>query len=218
MADDDDVLRELSDDVAARRVLLREFETVARGVLGEDPDAAGFAVTGALVSIPSMAVRPRFTGVPAGSRPHPEGSLMPDRPMMVELIARTWDLRSRRWDPIDLRVADPDPGWVTPLRLRWPGIFTCEVSCGAGWADLIEAVAGQLKERGELVPFTQIKEKYGELRMYSDGALALDGFDLQLIAEIVSGHVCEVCGAPGLTAGENYLLTLCDRHRREIQQ
>lgn len=148
---------------------------MARGVLGDDLDAAGFAVTGATVDMKSMAVRPRFMGVPTGAHPDPDGHWLPNRPMMIALIGRTWELRSRRWDPIGQSVADPDPDWVTSLRVRWPGTFDCEVSCCAGWCDLIEAVTVWLKERGDLVPFTQVKVKFGELRMYSDGALDPDG-------------------------------------------
>lgn len=218
MADDGDILKELADDYASRRVLLHEFETVARAALDDDAAAAGFAVTGAAVNVKTMAMRPRFTGVPAGARSHPEGYWTPDRPIMIELLTRTWELRSRRWDPVDQAVADPDPGWVASFRTRWPGIFDCEVSCCAGWADLIEAVTVWLDDRRELVPFGQIKEKFSELRMYPSGKISEFGSDLTLIAEhSLSGHICELCGAPGVQRDEAYMMTLCDRHHREHQ-
>lgn len=219
MANGGDILKELSDDFVSRRVLLHEFETVARAVLADDADATWFAVTGAAVDVKTMAMRPRFTGVPAGARAHPEGYWTPDRPTMIELLARIWHIRSRRWDPIDQVVTDPDPGWAASFRTRWPGIFDCEVSCSAGWADLIEAVTIWLHERGELVPFLQVKEKYGEIRMYADARLGAFGSDLTTTAEhFLSGHICELCGAPGITYDAGCLMTLCDRHRQELQR
>lgn len=219
MAGSGDISRELACDVASRRTLLHEFEITARAVLGDDADATGFAVTGAAVDLKTMAVRPRYAGVPAGARMHPEGYWTPDRPTMIELLARICHIRSRRWDPIDQVVADPDPGWVASFRTRWPRIFDCEMSCCGGWADLIEAVTAWLEERDELVPFVQIKEKFGEIRMYPDGRLGDFGNDLTTIAEhFLSGHICELCGAPGKTSNADYLMTLCDRHRREGQR
>ena len=56
-----------SNDLASRLDLVREFEGVARSVLGDDPGAAGFSVTGSAFSIAKMSLRPRI---------HPEGFLI----------------------------------------------------------------------------------------------------------------------------------------------
>lgn len=201
-----------------RRILLREFETVVQAALADDPNMSSFAVTGIALEAQNKALRPRYTGVPQGARQMPTGSWTPDRPTVVELLARTWELRSRRWDPIDQVIAEPNPNWAAEFRARWPGIFDCEMSCSSGWADLIEAVTVWLEERGELLPFQQVKQKYAELRLYANHPREAFGFELTTAAEhVVSGHVCELCGAPGETVDGPYLLTLCHRHRRESQ-
>lgn len=57
--------------------------------------------------------------------------------------------------------------------------------------------------------FTQIKEKFGTLRVYSSGG---DEFCSGVIAmaEVMSSLTCEECGMPGKTRGEGWIVTLCD--------
>ena len=58
----------------------------------------------------------------------------------------------------------------------------------------------------------QIKEKFGTLRLYHDGG---DDYchGVVVMAEVMSGCTCEVCGSPGHTAGRGWIRTLCDRCR-----
>lgn len=66
------------------------------------------------------------------------------------------------------------------------------------------------------IQFTQIKEKYGTLRLYTnhvddyiDGVVAM--------AEIMSGCTCEVCGVPGKLTGGGWYQTLCRRCAKQQQ-
>lgn len=103
----------------------------------------------------------------------------------------------------------------------------CE--CGDGWytviymaCRLISRHMAQLKEAGKTVDnldepqdfyWSQIKEKFGTLRLYYFGPC--DDYMRGVIdaAEKMSGHMCEVCGAPARTTGKGWLSTLCDTHK-----
>lgn len=71
--------------------------------------------------------------------------------------------------------------------------------CMDGWSDLIEGSLRLIQRYVELasdVKITQVKEKFGLLRIYQRGGeekvcLVLD------ICELVSGCVCELCGKSG---------------------
>ncbi|RSC25930.1 DUF2384 domain-containing protein [Pseudomonas putida] len=93
--------------------------------------------------------------------------------------------------------------------------FVCE--CLNGWFDLIAANLKLIERYAELerlkVEVVQIKEKFGLLRIYHFGGdLVVDS--ILDIAELVSGCVCEVCGAQG-SVGEHqgWLRTRCHLHR-----
>lgn len=91
--------------------------------------------------------------------------------------------------------------------------FGCE--CSDGWFNIINAacsvIATHTEHEGKTdFLFTQIKEKYGTLRMYSDGGDAYtDG--IIAMAEAMSGVTCELCGAPGKLKGGGWLTTRCDK-------
>src|SRR3546814_10010027 len=96
-------------------------------------------------------------------------------------------------------------------------------ACGDGWRailrDLTTAIAqivgGPDREPGLRV--TQVKEKYGTLRVYVSGLPALHSDAVEaaiLAAEIRSGEVCEVCGAEGLLreSSGGWWHAACDDH------
>ena len=89
------------------------------------------------------------------------------------------------------------------------------LECGPGWSDLIAAVCIVCDAAGTPNKYTQVKEKFGELRMYGvtdDGALE----DLEDHASVLSRHICEDCGAPGRTRlVRGWGRTQCDRHHEE---
>ena len=211
----DEIPQNPSDDLAARWPLMVEFETIVRAALGDDPDAAAFRVTGATLDVPSRTITPRYTGAPAGRRTHPEGKRywMPDRPTIVDLAARTTASRSLRWDAESRSVSPIPEDWPDAMRRARPGIFDCELSIGDGWVDLLEAYCGRLEEWHELMPFNQVKEKFGGIRLYSANGRRSDDIELQLIAEHLSFFICEVCGAPGRCRNDHgWYTTRCNEH------
>lgn len=66
----------------------------------------------------------------------------------------------------------------------------------------------------ERVKFDQIKEKFGQLRVYMSGG---DDYVRGLInmAEAVSYCVCEECGNKGKPNDKGWIATLCEKCRKE---
>lgn len=67
------------------------------------------------------------------------------------------------------------------------------------------------------VVFTQIKEKFGTLRVYTnatdsycDGVIAM--------AESMSAHTCEVCSRPGKQTNTGWIKTLCDECKSQTNK
>lgn len=120
-----------------------------------------------------------------------------------------------------MRMAEgyvPDQMWSLRVRKRWPMRLMCEMSCGPGWHDLVVAVNELIDQEAEPeFRFTQIKEKFGQLRMYWHGADPSGRID-QLIeaAEELSASMCETCGANASmrqTRGPyGYVHAACDEH------
>lgn len=86
-------------------------------------------------------------------------------------------------------------------------------SVGPGWKPLVEAAYAALPEG---VSIQIVKEKFGELRIYTSGPAVLvgvhDKFILQLTS--LSRYICSVCGALGYhdTNNDHFWKTLCDVH------
>lgn len=96
------------------------------------------------------------------------------------------------------------------------GQATFGFECNDGWADVIEATLWLVQQRAKVsaldVKVTQVKEKFGQLRIYHRGGDESIGaaFD---IAELVSGSVCEMCGMPGgVISVEGWLQARCGQH------
>jgi hypothetical protein len=96
--------------------------------------------------------------------------------------------------------------------------------CGDGWYHIIDAACAQIENRAynnrlnnlkfPPVIATQVKEKYGTLRLYyTGGDEYVDG--VVSMAEAISARTCEVCGAPGELCEGSWLRTLCDEHAKE---
>lgn len=95
--------------------------------------------------------------------------------------------------------------------------------CGRGWWPLIEKVAAAFDSYNaahpdSLVEVTQIKQKFGGLRIYCYNAPE-DIRQLIDLAVNASWHTCEKCGSTtGVTTNlEGYRLTLCPDCRKEIK-
>ena len=100
--------------------------------------------------------------------------------------------------------------------------FWCE--CGEGWQELILCALSQLDWYNqtlswfdETVPvqIVQIKEKYGELIIYTDTTSPYVQGIIDTVS-YMSCRTCEVCGQPEVTRGSGWLKTLCDHHAEEL--
>lgn len=95
--------------------------------------------------------------------------------------------------------------------------FGCE--CDDGWYGIIRGLCHaihQHRKHNEIeFEFTQVKEKFGGLRVYYFGGDAfVDG--VIRMAEEMAYKTCEVCGNPGtLCNAGTWLKTLCDSHAKE---
>lgn len=86
--------------------------------------------------------------------------------------------------------------------------FGCER--GDGWHGIIRSACDEISTRGSpSFTFTQVKEKWGTLRLYYSGG---DDYCEGVIAmaEAVSAVACERCGSAGERRGGGWIMTLCD--------
>ncbi|MFJ4113954.1 antitoxin Xre/MbcA/ParS toxin-binding domain-containing protein [Pseudomonas sp. NPDC089758] len=97
--------------------------------------------------------------------------------------------------------------------------FTFE--CTNGWFDLIAANLKLVERYAELerlkVEITQVKEKFGLLRMYHRGGDEVVDRLLD-IAELVSASTCEVCGAEANVVEQQGWLRACCHLHREVME
>jgi hypothetical protein len=122
-------------------------------------------------------------------------------------------------------------GWRAELIEAYPDIFhplpdNSEVAqaspeCGEGWRNLLERACARIRAAaqadGGSFKATQIKEKYGTLRFYWEGALSPEA-DAEVeeiidLAEARSACTCEVCGEEGrLYQSGCWMMTRCALH------
>lgn len=118
---------------------------------------------------------------------------------------------------------------VNKLKNDFPRLFTERFgfNCGDGWFKLLYRLAQNIdpeidklpKDVQDSVCFSEIKEKFGTLRIYINGPQ--DGMDriytLVHYAEYHSAKVCEICGENGIIRKDIlWVRTLCDIHYREV--
>ncbi|MCP3471813.1 hypothetical protein NLM33_25095 [Bradyrhizobium sp. CCGUVB1N3] len=92
--------------------------------------------------------------------------------------------------------------------------------CGSGWRDLLDRMCVRIRAAvrpdGGAFRFTQIKSKYGTLRVYWDGTLSPDAAALVeeaiALAEARSACSCEICGEEGRLYEGAWLTTRCTTH------
>ena len=91
------------------------------------------------------------------------------------------------------------------------------ISTGDGWFNLIDNLCDTIQQyvdvnQKEQVVFTQVKEKFGSLRIYTEGHNELiEG--MIWFAEHLSHTVCDVCGKEGKLNKSGWLSCRCDEHR-----
>lgn len=101
-------------------------------------------------------------------------------------------------------------------RGGYPGV-------GPGWLPLIDRLCdhlqfnidhnGHLEKYQNQVVAVQVKEKFGGLRFYTNGATEAQQAVINF-CESLSYHICEACGAPGETRKGGWIQTLCDEHAK----
>ena len=105
----------------------------------------------------------------------------------------------------------------------FPKIFSGKyggIAVGTGWFDILNSACQLIQSHLDWKPDVpqvvaeQVKEKFGGLRFYVQGG---DEYTQGVIAmaEMMSGKVCEECGAPGASGGNGWISTLCPTHREE---
>jgi hypothetical protein len=81
---------------------------------------------------------------------------------------------------------------------------------GPGWKPIVEKYVPMIKAKGGFI--MQVKEKFGGLRIYSQGGDYEAISDLERTAESISFLTCEYCGEPGNLKNKNgWIKTCCEK-------
>jgi hypothetical protein len=87
------------------------------------------------------------------------------------------------------------------------------IETGDGWYDLIDKMMQEISDlKKPDFCFTQIKEKFGTLRVYTNYYYE----DVEAIIEkyeAISAVTCEVCGKPGTINDGGWLRVRCEEHK-----
>ena len=107
---------------------------------------------------------------------------------------------------------------MTDTCMCW-GIETSD-----GWYWLLDNLCSQLQwdidnNKHPQIEATQVKEKFGTLRFYTNGGDATQMGMINL-AEFMSGTICEICGeTKGVSQTTGWIVTLCpacmDKRKKE---
>lgn len=110
-------------------------------------------------------------------------------------------------------------GYIDDDGVYQPRVFS--IDCGDGWLSLVKFLlesAVQLNKSSpeQKIEISQIKEKFGELRIYYSGGDERIA-DLVDQVENISARTCEACGRPGQSQEhKGWILTRCARHTTEF--
>lgn len=103
------------------------------------------------------------------------------------------------------------------IRKRFPElVHSLHFECGDGWADLLHRTLQKIEDALEKMGkdydsfhCAQIKEKFGELRIYLyTGTVKL--YEICQTAMEESSRICEECGKPGTLRPDKWVVTRCD--------
>ena len=112
------------------------------------------------------------------------------------------------------------------VQHEWSMQTTCicwGIECWDGWYNLLDGLCGNImdycKSRGITPPqFTQVKQKYGTLRVYINLADETI-YDMVDKAENESANICEKCGSnDGVKFTEGWLTALCNNCKKNINK
>jgi hypothetical protein len=113
------------------------------------------------------------------------------------------ETKTKKYDHIELVPFECNDGWNTLIETA---LFT--INSHLAWKTKHDPAAGR-------IVLDQVKEKFGELRIYytdysNDPDYVSGVIDF---AENMSVHICEECGKPGKTRGDlSWMRTLCEGH------
>jgi hypothetical protein len=99
------------------------------------------------------------------------------------------------------------------------GLMAFGFECADGWLPILEKLFERFQElvdkEGSANRFrvTQVKEKYGTLRVYHNGGDAYEAFVDK--AEALSEVTCELCGQQGMIRDDGWVMVRCDRCYKE---
>ena len=84
---------------------------------------------------------------------------------------------------------------------------------GRGWLSLVEEVLHELDQAAPDVRVTQVKEKLGSLRVYTEDKMKKEVKAILRRAEARSATICEVCGEAGdLIRADGLVRVRCHDH------
>lgn len=131
------------------------------------------------------------------------------RELLVDLVVRAQRRRWARFDDFSLELVPPGHGEWRDVAAR----IGPAPEHGPGWHDLVHAGVDMIVEAGGDPATSQIKEKYGSLRWYSQGREGDVGGAVIDAAEHVSYHLCDVCGGLGKRGSkQGWVRTRCEEH------
>jgi len=87
--------------------------------------------------------------------------------------------------------------------------------CGDGWKKIIDPLVEFCRQNN--IQISQIKQKYGELRFYTDSHYSPELQNLIDAANLACIDTCEECGEPGVTRETHggWVYVSCEQHIRE---
>lgn len=143
------------------------------------------------------------------------GQMLPNRVSrdhVLELLARTYRVRSSRVLWGEWLLPEIPGNFQDLLEQRFPVYRNSGLELGPGWYDLLWATGEWLHEVDpERDVFMQTKEKLGGLRLY--GPLTDAGEPIVEAAELLSMHICDICGKQGeRSTRKGWVLTRCAEH------
>ncbi len=193
--------------------IVAETRTLIQAALDGDPALSSLKAAGGAPDTLKALIVP---GVPmneiGGVMYSPEPPFR--RETLVALIVHMQVLRWQRaapWTPLAAPPNDVDLQGLHDRHVK----ATVGFACWPGWTDLLDATFTWLTE---IAPDTdwapdQIKEKYATLRFWH-GHLPPLGSEIIDAAEDLSGHICEICGAPGALQNQRgWWSTRCSDHK-----
>lgn len=107
--------------------------------------------------------------------------------------------------------------WSENITKRFDPRWPVNYMVGPGWVPLVEELNKQLSSICPDYKITQIKEKFGGLRFYTN-EVPNEAWDIIEQFEEKSYSICDECGETGkLRKKGGWLRTICDKCEKEME-